>query len=305
MKTNVIIGRFQVDSLTGGHRWLIDSAMKKRKADNLVFLLGISPLSYTDNNPLTAVIRKRMLHATYPNCLVEFLYDNPSDIDWSAQVDRILLQYKNPVLFGSRDCFISHYHGKYKFVEIKEIPTLSATNRREFLGSRYIHNKSFRAGIIHATQNRFPTAHPTVDIAVLKQHTTTYADSFSPIEVNTYLLLGRKAGRTKYCFIGGFVDPSDSCLEVAAGRELSEEVPGLSTHELKYIGSTKIDDFRYKGTKDGIITSLFVTYMLGGNTWAGDDIEETKWFDVANFDMNILSEYHHPLFEMLKKHLKL
>jgi bifunctional NMN adenylyltransferase/nudix hydrolase len=94
-------------------------------------------------------------------------------------------------------------------------------------------------------------------------------------------------------------------LEQAAGRELSEEVPKLFTHEFSYIGSTKVNDFRYKGTKDGIMTSLFVTYKLGGTEIAGDDIEEVEWFDLSTFDLNILTEHHHPLFEMLKKHLKL
>lgn len=305
MKTNVIIGRFQCPKLTAGHKYFIDTVAKKRKADTLVFLLGIPPLSYTDTNPLTGEIRRKMLKSIYPNCVVKYVHDNPSDTEWSEQVDRILSKFKYPVLFGSRDSFVSHYHGRYKYIEIKQLPGVCATDMRKSLKDIAYNNANFRAGIIHAIENRFPTAYPTVDIAVIKENIITYADSFSPIEVNKYLLLGRKLGRTKFCFVGGFVDPSDSCLEVAAGRELSEEVPRLSTHELKYIGSTKVDDFRYKGTKDGIITSLFVTYMLGGSTQPGDDIEETKWFDVANFDMNILSEYHHPLFEMLKKHLKL
>lgn len=304
MKTNIIIGRFQIDKLTKGHKHLIDSAMRKRKADTLVFLLGVSPLSYTDINPLPAKLREKMLRSTYPNCVVKYLYDNPSDIEWSAQVDSILSKFKHPVLFGSRDCFISHYQGKHKFIEISQLHSVSATDIRKIIGSMQYDSPKFREGIIHAAQNRFPTAYATVDIAVLRQYPTVPGAITQALH-KTQLLLGRKPGRTKFCFPGGFVDPTDESLEQAAGRELLEEVPGISTHELKYVASTKVNDFRYKGTKDGIMTSLFVTYILGGSTWPGDDLEETKWFDMANFDMNILSEHHHPLFEMLKKHLKL
>lgn len=302
MKTNIIIGRFHCDTLTAGHHHLINESLKKRPKATLVFLIGDRFPGYTNKNPLPTEARRKMLKFYYPDCIVHTIYDNPSDKEWSNQVDTIAWRYKNPVLFGSRDSFIPKYHGSLKCVGIKELPNTCATDRRKHLAKVVYNSHFFRAGVIHAVENRFPTAYPTVDIAVLKTNQTA---PMSLIPNGVELLLGRKPGKTKFCFIGGFVDPTDSCLEVAAGRELSEEVPGIITHEMKYVGSMKIDDFRYKGTKDGIITSLFTTYVMGGSIKAGDDIEEVKFFDLVNFDMSVLTEYHHPLFEMLKKHLKL
>lgn len=310
MKTNIVIGRFQAPRLTKGHIHLIQSSLQKRPNATLVFFVGTAPLSYTDKNPLPPEAIVKMLKTYYPNSIVKIIYDTPKDEDWSENIDREVSRYKNPVLFGSRDSFIPKYHGKYKCVEIKQLPSISATNIRKSLKDKIYSTSHFRAGVIHAVENRFPTAYPTVDIAVIRLLGTNYIPRRGVIYNDIHfgkrqILLGRKPGRTKYCFIGGFVDPTDSCLEVAAGRELSEEVPGIITHEFKYIGSRKVNDFRYKGTKDGIMTSLFVTYMMGGSVKAGDDLKEVKWFDIANFDMSVLTEYHHPLFEMLKKHLKL
>lgn len=312
MKTNVIIGRFQTDRLTEGHRHLVDSVMKKRPGADLVFFIGNTELDYTSKNPIKAEARAKMLKKEYPDCKIRVILDRPSDEVWSQNIDSNTSEFRHPVLFGGRDSFIPHYRGKYKCIEIKSLPGVSATDRRKFLGRKYFDHPWFRAGIIHAIENRFPTAYATVDIAVLRyrQENTEYNFLGEMREgwdftAKREILLGRKPGRTKYCFIGGFVDPSDSCLEVAAGRELSEEVPGIITHEFKYIGSTKADDFRYKNTKDGIITSLFLTYKLGGNEIPSDDIEECRWFNIHNFDKSILTEHHHILLEMLLKHLKM
>lgn len=303
MKTNIIIGRFQVDSLTAGHRHFIDSVIRKRKNAQLVFFIGAAPYSYNTRTPIPPPMIAKMLKFHYP-CIVKIIPDNPSDEIWSQQIDREASKYKNPVLFGSRDSFIPRYYGKLKCIEIKQLQGVSGSARRKQIASNYSSNSPhFRAGIIHAVENRFPTAYATVDIAVINN--TMGSEGRGIVLKKQELLLGRKPGRTQFCFIGGFVDSSDESLEAAAWRELNEEVKAIQTHEVKYIGSTKVDDFRYRGTKDGIITSLFVTYKLGGGEMAADDLEEVKWFDLANFDMSVLSEYHHPLLKMLKNHLKL
>lgn len=300
MKTNVLIGRFQTDDIHAGYFHIVEQIKKKRKHAKLLILIGEAELSYTNKNPLPFGMRERMVQAAFPDAEIGIIRDCRSDEEWSENLDKILANYKYPVLFGSRDSFIPHYKGKYRTMEIKELEGISSTDRREMIAGLFPTNSRFRQGIIHAVENRFPTAYPTVDIAVLRIN-HNYTDT-----LNIELLLGRKPGRDKYCFIGGFVDPTDSSLEAAASRELSEEVPGLMTHEFKYVSSHKVDDFRYKGTKDGVITSLMLTYKLGGSEKAGDDIEEIKWFSLKDFNYeNILTPHHHKLFESLKKYLKL
>lgn len=293
-KTGVVVGRWQCPSLHKGHKHLINRVVEK--SAQLVLIIGEAPISYTDRNPLPSGIVERMLKESYPEAHIYIVKDYPDDNIWSGEIDQILELYKYPTLYGSRDSFIKNYTGKYKTKEIKEKKIICSTDIRRNL-KQYAHNennKSFRKGIIHAIENRYPTAYPTVDVALLKK-----------IGKNVEILLARKPNKTTWCFVGGFVDVKDSSLAMAAYRELNEEVKGIYTHELFYIGSSKIRDERYEGTKDGIITSLFGTYFMGGNPKAADDIEDVKWFDIKTFDKSQLSRHHHFLFDSLKEYLKL
>lgn len=293
MKTGVIVGRFQIPKLTEGH-WDLIKAVRSQ-TDRLVIVIGSSPLSFTNRDPLSfeqrflSILKETRLYAK--DILV--LEDNPSNEVWSQNLDTLLEDYENPILFGSRDSFVPHYSGKYPTMLIPCERTGCAGDTRKQIAKTTNFTTDFLKGIIYTVENKFPTAYPTVDIAVLKW------DGKS-----TSILLGKKPNKSTYCFIGGFVDPSDLSLELAAARELKEEVGNIQTHEYKYIGSHKVNDFRYAGTKDGIITSLFATYMMGGNPVASDDIEEIKWFDLDNFDMNVLSEHHKSLMKMLKDSLE-
>lgn len=302
-KTGVIIGRFQCPYLHEGHRYFINNV--KKKCDILVILVGIAPIAYTNRNPFPYYITYDMLSESYPEAIIRSVDDSPSsDKDWSKHIDDILEDYENIILYGSRDSFLQHYVGKHKTKEIAAKGEFSASYIREEIGKTYLpewNNESFRKGIIHTIENRFPTAYPTIDVALLRLIEIT--SDIKGINKKYELLLGRKPNKTKWCFIGGFVDPSDSSLFAAAARELKEEAGDILTHEFFFISSHKIDDNRYKGTKDGIITTLVGTYIMGGNPVAGDDIEEVEWFDVDEFDMNVLSEHHHILFNSLKKYL--
>ena len=96
------------------------------------------------------------------------------------------------------------------------------------------------------------------------------------------LALARKKNdpKGKWRFIGGFVDINkDETLEEAVKREVLEETNSLGVGEPIYIGSAKIDDWRYRNEQDGIMTSLFVIPYLFGAPKATDDIDELEWFD--------------------------
>lgn len=130
-----------------------------------------------------------------------------------------------------------------------------------------------------------PTVFPTVDVIIRK---------------NGKLLLGRKASQTKFRFVGGFADPAlDNSYEDAAKREAKEET-GLDVYAVKYLGSTRIDDPRYRGTEHCIITHLFLAEEWSGEPIASDDIAELKWFDEANLSERDFVDEHHVLWRMYR-----
>lgn len=293
MSTAVVIGRFQTDLLHPGHIHLLNYAQKFK--EDLVVLIGTSQVGYSNRNPLPFEMRGQMVNRRCPRATVFELKDIPDDdVAWSEQIDHLLKDRLDVVIVGSRDSFMTSYKGVHPILYIPPYDSPSGSDIRESIKNTTYDSTDFRMGIIHAIENKFPVAYPTVDIAVIKFVTGP-----------NQLLLGRKSGSKVYCFIGGFVDPNDLSLENAADRELHEEVERLHVHEYQYVGSTKIEDGRYRGTKDGIMTSFFMTYYMGGEPSASDDIEEVKWFDLVDFDTSILDPKHHPLFEMLKKKLKL
>lgn len=313
MKTHVIVGRFQTPTLTQGHKYLINKAFEDlpqgatpwHKNGKLVIVVGCSIINYRHRNPLTFEIVEGMIRKEYrgwKSLQLDILKinDNPSDELWSQNLDELLKDYPDVTLYCSRDSFRNYYTGNHLFKEVSEVPNVSATKIREMLVkvNKQRNTENFRRGVIHASVNQFPTAFPTVDIAVIKSGNIKSGDQ---------ILLGRKPGRTHWCFIGGFVDPTDESLENAAARELGEEVGGLVVTPMEYLCSKKINDFRYKNCKDGIISSLFLTYHLDGEPIAADDIEEAKFFSLADVDANrdkILTPFHHLLLDSVTNHLK-
>lgn len=134
-----------------------------------------------------------------------------------------------------------------------------------------------------SVQVRYPTVFATVDVV---------------IEREGKLLLGRKAHQEKFRFVGGFADPAlDNSYEDAAKREAKEET-GLIVSQVKYLGSTRIDDPRYRGTEDCIITHLFFATEWEGDPLAYDDIAELRWFLKEEVSSDTFVKEHHVLWEL-------
>ena len=127
-------------------------------------------------------------------------------------------------------------------------------------------------------QKIYPTSFQTVDIIV-----------YSPIR--NKVLIGRKKDRRKWVFPGGFVDPKDKSLEMAACRELEEEVLGIMATSVKYVGSYRIDDPRYRGSPHKIMTALFIASYVGDNPTAADDLVEVRWESLETLSKSVLK--HH------------
>lgn len=298
----VIVGRFQVHELHDAHRDLISHVCKNH--EKVIILLGISPLPVSTNNPLDFEARKQMILAEFPDVNLFYIKDQQLDDVWSKRLDEIIQDNTMPgqsvVLYGSRDSFIAHYGGRYPTRELLAERVLSGTAvRKQIAKSSTRATSDFRAGVIWASQSRFPTAYTTVDIAILESY-GSLSDSGATV---SRLLLARKSGEKLYRFVGGFSDPQSISFEADAIRETAEET-SLEIGDLTYIGSTRIEDWRYRSEPDCIKTMMFVGKYLFGRPTPLDDIEELRWFDFDDrrpLDGEIMPA-HRPLMAMLRAH---
>jgi len=290
----VIIGRFQVHQLHEAHIELFDDVISKHNR-TLVFV-GLSPLRNTVRNPLDFNTRKKMILEHYPEIEVYYIDDVNSDDLWSKNLDRELNRWLKPgqtaTLYGSRDCFIGHYHGSFPIMELESTKYISGTELRRQIAVNHPPTKDFRAGRISASYDRYPTCMTTVDVAVID------------FDKNK-LLLGQKAGEKYPRFLGGFTTPESESFEEDARRETLEEAGDISIGNIEYLGSHKIDDWRYRNEVDKIKTLFFVASYEYGRPEAGDDIASVVWVtleDVIAGKVVIMPE-HRPLMVALQEYL--
>lgn len=293
-KVGVIVGRFQVAYLTEGHRSLLDYVISKNHNKNII-ILGNSPVRSSKKNPLDFDTRRRMIEDEYPGkFIIMYINDIQSDEDWSNNFDKIVDDIKglcDVVLYGSRDSFMKHYHGKYLDNCEEFTPTVitSGTEQRKRLGKMVNKSKEFRAGCIFTVEQQYPTVHPTVDCAIFK------GDGLENI------ILAKKPNETKLRFVGGFADPEKDSVrgfESTARREAQEET-GAECEIISYVCSEMIDDWRYRSETNKIITTMFAMKYVFGKLEAHDDIRELhiKKFDELNEDDFV--DEHKILFKRL------
>lgn len=276
---SVVIGRFQTPWLHEGHLELLWAA--KAQSENVLILIGCAAAIGTDKNPMDFHTRALL----FQNCEVRPLYDMPCDKDWSMQIDQIItdLGFEEAVIFAGRDNSIEgYYSGKHKISVIDDKLGKSATALRKKVAATQLPSSDFRSGIIYHAENRYPIVYSTVDIVLWRHGASGYQ-----------ILVGKKGN--KYAFIGGFVDPSDKNLFEAAQRELFEET-GIKKEILAYVDSMKIEDRRYIGTKDSIMTHIF----QGIHNDLPDlskiqDKEFSEFRFVGEDEINLIQDYHKPI----------
>lgn len=286
----VIVGRFQVPDLHAAHRELIQHVCDQH--GKVLVFLGVSPLWATRENPLDFEARKQMILASFPNVNVFYIKDVPSDELWSQRLDEQIGDMISPrqtaVLYGGRDSFIGHYSGSFPTREFQQDVWVSGNEIRKNISRRSTKaSADFRAGACWAAGSRFPTAFTTVDIAIFND------------ERRTRVLLGRKAQSKVFQFIGGFAEPNSDCFEDDAHREVREEA-GIEIRDLDYLGSFKIDDWRYRSEDDKIKTLFFRAYIVGGSPRPGDDIAEVRWFELDKLTPADVAPQHHPLLAAIQ-----
>jgi bifunctional NMN adenylyltransferase/nudix hydrolase len=284
----VIVGRFQVNELHEAHIDLITSVLNKH--DRVLVFLGNSTIRNTLNNPLDYRARRTMIADKFPTVEIHYINDNPSDTAWTKNLDKLigeqLLPMQTVTLYGSRDSFLKCYSGKHNTCELEATTFISGTEVRRRVCNNYPPTADYRAGMIAATAYRFPTAFQTVDIAVVND--------------KGELLLARKPEEKKWRFIGGFSDPASVSLEEDAKREVQEEA-GVEVGNITYLGSTLINDWRYRGEIDKIKTALFVAKYVFGKPEGADDVAEVKWVSINNLTKNDIVETHHVLIDMFNE----
>jgi bifunctional NMN adenylyltransferase/nudix hydrolase len=281
-KIGVIIARFQSPYLHEGHKSLVESV--KVKHNTTVIVLGVSPVRGSKRNPLDFQTRERMIKKVYPDVVVLPLSDHPLDTKWSQNLDTLLANTfpgSSFKLYGSRDSFKSYYSGNNETIELPENGNYSATLIREQISDKVMDSEEFRTGIIYAYSNTYLKVYPTVDIAVFRND-------------RAEMLLGRKDIDNKWRLLGGFSDPTDDSYEEAAARELREECGDIVTAPMQYEGSFRVADWRYKSEQDKIITTLFSTDYIEGETVGSDDIAEVRWFTLETIKKMIDAEQTAP-----------
>lgn len=293
--TGVIIARFQTPYLHEGHLYLLQHIQSKH--NKVVVILGVSPVKGSRRNPFDYNTREKMLKQYSGELIVLPLPDHASDKAWSQKLDQ-LLQATFPeesfVLYGSRDCFIPYYSGKLPVEELPELGNHSATALRDANADKALASEDFRMGINYAYHNVYPKVYPTVDVAVVKDDAT-------------WVLMGKKPEVHQWRFPGGFADPEDDSFEAAALREMQEECGDLETGKVSYIGSAKIDDWRYRNEADKIITSFYKIEYLSGAPQAKDDIVHLDWIRVDQLqqmtDDGKIADEHQPLIKLFLQSL--
>lgn len=289
----VIVARFQVNSLHEAHRTLIDTVLSNH--DRVIVFLGVSALKNSSSNPIPFIHRQRMLNEAYPQIEVYAQFDMRSDELWSLQLDRNISEWVAPgqtvTLYGSRDSFIKHYSGKHKTEELISKVIISGSDVRKKIITNHPSTNDFRAGLIAATGWKYPTAYQTVDVAILT-------------EDSSKMLLARKAGEEQLRFVGGFSDPSSESLEEDARREVLEET-GIEVNNINYVGSCKVNDWRFKNEKDSIKTALFSAIYSFGDAKASDDIVHVEWVNMAvvfsTDSYAMIVPEHRPLMNILRE----
>ncbi|MEZ4942102.1 MAG: NUDIX domain-containing protein [Saprospiraceae bacterium] len=283
--TGIFIGRFQVFELNQVHEQLIGTIQKKHR--QVLIFLGSNPAP-SDRNPLDWQFRVQLFYEKYGEKIAVYeMPDLPDDRIWSQELDRRIMELRPemPVtLYGSQEEFVDCYSGRFPAealdADIDDFP-------EEEFPEETISPRDFRAGVLYASFNRYPTVYPTVDIAVFR---SDYQE----------LLLARKENETKLRLPGGFTDPSDESYEMAALRELFEECGEIEVDQLSYLGSCRIDDWRYRGSLDSIITHLYACRLVDGEPNPNDDIAELRWMDVSKLRSHHFVPEHQPLFELLE-----
>ena len=266
--------------------------------DQLLVCLGVPHTQGTNNDPMDFATRRLLVNHHYPSAIVVPIHDEPSDMKWSKNLDKIVAtlakESDKVTMYCGRDGFKSHYRGHHKVEAIADVPQYSGTDMRVDARKSPIDSVDFRKGVTYGLAQRYKTTYMTVDIAVLG---------------NGGVLMGRRPGQDVYRFPGGFVDFADKTLEETCFRELNEEL-GIEAKDrtnFEYVCTQHINDWRYRDRPDQrIMTTLYsinLEQTVGDVTPDGDEFEDFTYISLDEVGAEMVNPEHLELFHSLIRRL--
>jgi bifunctional NMN adenylyltransferase/nudix hydrolase len=296
----VIVGRFQVNDLHDGHMELF-RIVRSRHNRVLVFI-GVAPAGLTRNNPLDYETRRRMIQAKFPDISTAPLPDVNNDVFWSENLDKeiskqLSADFGEVTLYGGRDSFVPHYHGRHKPVELPIEVKVSGAEIRDRLTNTVMESADFRSGCVYTVNNIRPRVIPCVDIIIARDATLNENDR------RTLILIARKCGEVGWRFVGGHAEVTSPDFESDAKREAYEETH-CDVDSLEYIGSALVDDWRWRKDPDKIKTLIFIGWTSSSLAEAHDDIAEARWVALGFLENIFIVPEHVVIYEKLKKHME-
>ena len=286
----VIVGRFQVNNLHDGHINLIQAV--RARHDRVIIFIGVAPSGLTRQNPLDYQSRRLMINGLFPDVMCYPLPDRRTDEEWSKALDEAIEGFGSwgeVTLYGGRDSFAPHYHGRHEVIELAVEGTTSGSVIRQALTNHVLDSSDFRAGVIHAVNNIRPRVVTCVDVIIM-------ANLPEIIGTGVFTLLGQKPGENLWRFVGGHAEPTTESFEADAKREAYEET-GCDINSIQYIGSTRIDDWRWPG-EDKIKTLVFVGWTGQTQPRANDDISNVTWVHPFSVTAEMIVPAHQPIFKI-------
>jgi bifunctional NMN adenylyltransferase/nudix hydrolase len=284
----VLVARFQVDELHEAHCSLIEGVLENH--GKTIIFLGLSPIKCTRNNPLDFEARKQMVLEKYPDAIVLYIKDVGDSELWSKMLDKAIGDIAGPtstvILYGGRESFINHYHGKYETCEMLQEVYQSGSETRRKVGNKVKSSSDFRSGVLWATHNQYPKIIPSVDMAIWG-------------EDKDLLLMGKWENSDKYRFIGGIVKESNS-FDVEIEKVVYKKAC-VKVSEPIYVGSFSVDDWRFRRELDGVTTTFFEAVHMSGTPDPMDNVVKLKWFEANMISTRDIDKDHWPLLDALRK----
>lgn len=152
-----IVARFQVPTLTPGHKHLLRHALGTGK--KVVVVLGVAP-QVDSRNPLTFEMRRDMVELECPEVYMVLQHpDRPGDNEtWSKGLDHLLrtvFPTASIALVAGRDSFKPFYTGELNVQEViqQTFHPAGTVARAEVTEDGPLNSQDFRRGIIWAVEH--------------------------------------------------------------------------------------------------------------------------------------------------------
>jgi hypothetical protein len=291
----VIVGRFQEDDIAKhpGHMYTIEYVLGRHH--DVLLLLGEQPGPANDRHPLSVQSRIFAIRRHFPHTRIRFgsIPAHPGTYAFrSTQIDEIVKREfpgRGAVVYGSRDSVHDTYSGEFDKAFVPQVYSGSATEIRQSIAEK--DSPDFRAGVIWEILHRPRIFYSTVDVLIVDRNRGDIA----------YLV--QKDDEELLRFPGVFFDPdTDANYEAAANRAIRKEAPGLNG-SMRNIGSLKIEgDWRYKKSRDGIITSLFMVQTNRKDPPVADGFKHAGWYHFWELKPEMLVPEHRALLELARTH---